>query len=157
MPKFVVHKHRSKKLHYDLRLEIHSVLKSWVLPKGPSMDHDIKRMAFEAEDRQITYIHFEGETPEGQNGAGEIIIWDRGDFECVSDVEDVTPEDQYDAGRIELIFHGKKLKGIFVLLKVCQEEHPPKWLMKKKLDRHSTNIDILEEKPGSVVSLRNIE
>jgi len=157
MAKFVVQKHKSRKLHYDFRMEIHGTLKSWVLPKGPSLDHEIKRLAVEVEEHPLSYMFFEGEIPEGSYGAGEVIVWDRGDYECVKTGGEDSPEHQYDKGRMEFILHGKKLKGSFILVRVWNDEEPPKWLLRKKLDKYSTKSDILKDKPGSVMSLRNID
>ncbi len=153
MPKFVVQKHKAKTIHYDFRLQIGLVLKSWVIPKGPSLDPLKKRLAIEVEDHDLSYIHFEGEIPEGHYGAGEVIIWDGGKY---SFNENSPIEEQYKNGNIEIELYGKKLKGKFKLIKMDWDEKPYKWLLMKKHDKYITGKDILKEKPGSIISLRRI-
>lgn len=107
MPEFVVHEHDARHLHYDFRLEMNGVLKSWAVPKGPSMNPSDKRLAILVEDHPLDYAGFEGIIPEGQYGAGKVIIWDHGEYMLLSgDIE---------SGRIEFLLKGKKLKGIFIL------------------------------------------
>jgi DNA ligase D-like protein (predicted 3'-phosphoesterase) len=152
-PRFVVQKHAAKTLHYDFRLEIGGVLKSWAVPKGPSLDPTQKRLAIEVEDHPLSYIHFEGVIPEGYYGAGEVIVWDKGEYE-VKEGESIG--DQYEKGSIIVELKGKKLKGWFRMVRMNWEEKPQKWLLVKKHDEHISEKDILKEQPGSVISLRKI-
>jgi DNA ligase D-like protein (predicted 3'-phosphoesterase) len=107
MPKFAVQKHKATNLHYDFRLELDNAAKSWAIPKEPSADDSVKRLAVQVEDHEISYMNFEGRIPEGQYGAGTVELWDKGTFELESRKEN------------KLVFrlNGKKLKGRFTLLK----------------------------------------
>jgi bifunctional non-homologous end joining protein LigD len=159
MPQFVVQKHKATTLHYDFRLEIGGVLKSWVIPKGPSMDSDIKRLAIETVDHNLSYRFFEGDIEEGKYGAGEVIIWDRGKYEIQesSSQENSSPQESYDSQKIEFLLKGKKLKGRFLLIKIDMPGKNNNWLLIKRHDKYITDEDILKKKPGSVVSLRRID
>jgi len=155
MRKFVVQKHKSKTLHYDFRLQIGGVLKSWAVPKGPSLNPAEKRLAIEVEDHALSYMYFEGEIPEGSYGAGEVIIWDRGDFNCEGEK---SPEQQYAEGELKFELFGKKLKGNFLLKRMEKwKEKTEKWLLIKEHDSFISYEDITAEKPGSVVSMRRLE
>lgn len=130
MPLFVIHEHHAKKLHFDLRLEIEGVLKSWAIPKGPSLNPKEKRIAIMVEDHPIEYRDFEGIIPEGMYGAGTVVIWDKGRF----DIKD----GNIDEGRLTIIFYGKKLKGTFDLIRLKQaSEKDKKWLLIKKADEYA--------------------
>ncbi len=124
MPRFVVHEHHARHLHYDLRLEMDGVLKSWAVPKGPSMDPAQKRLAVQVDDHSLDYADFEGTIPEGQYGAGRVIIWDRGEFRPVKgDIE---------SGNLEFELYGERLKGRFSLIRMKKGER--NWLLIKKRD-----------------------
>lgn len=124
MPEFVVHEHHARHLHYDLRLEMRGILKSWAVPKGPSMNPSHKRLAILVEDHDLDYADFEGIIPEGQYGAGTVTIWDRGTYQLLrGDVE---------SGSLEFLLKGKKLKGVFVLTRMRGKEK--EWLLIKKRD-----------------------
>jgi bifunctional non-homologous end joining protein LigD len=112
--RFVIHEHHATHLHFDLRLEIGGTGKSWAVPKGPSMDPDDKRLAIAVPDHSLRYFKFEGTLEEGTYGAGEVRIWDSGKYETFVD-----PQLQYDEGRIEFRFHGKKVRGEFVLVRMA--------------------------------------
>lgn len=119
---FVVHDHRASHHHYDLRLEINKTLKSWAVPKTPPTKKGIKRLAIQVEDHPLDYAKFEGIIPEGNYGAGIVKIWDKGTYELKSK----------DKKKIELTFHGKKLKGNYVLIKTNYGNKPEKsWLFFK--------------------------
>ncbi len=120
MPRFVVHKHSAKNLHYDFRLEVDRVLKSWAIPKEPN-DKD-KRLSIEVKDHALDYIDFEGKIPEGQYGAGKVEIWDNGNFELESKKDN----------KIVFNLHGKRLKGRFCLLRFKKVEKG--WLFFKIKD-----------------------
>ena len=107
MPEFVIHEHRARRLHYDLRLEMDNVLKSWAVPKEPPLEEGTKRLAIQVDDHPLEYIDFEGEIPEGHYGAGKVRIWDRGNYELLKRNE----------REIKVRFSGKKLRGEYVLLK----------------------------------------
>jgi bifunctional non-homologous end joining protein LigD len=134
--RFVVHEHRSKRLHYDFRLEINGVLKSWAVPKGPSMSAADKRLAIMVPDHPLVYIDFEAVIPEGHYGAGPVVVWDNGEFVPL-DTDD--PEQSLKSGKLSFELKGKKLKGVFAL---AQMKHLPKstgkeWLLMKKKDAHA--------------------
>ena len=113
--RFVVHEHHAKRLHFDVRLEIGGVLKSWAVPKGPSMDPTDKRLAVMVDDHELSYIDFEGEIPEGNYGAGRVLIWDAGIFAPV-DTDD--PKRALADGRLHFELSGKRLKGGFTLARM---------------------------------------
>ena len=122
MPKFVIHEHHARNLHYDLRLEINKVLKSWAIPKEPPKEKNIKRLAIQVEDHSLSYIDFEGEIPENHYGAGQVKIWDSGTFKLLENSKK----------KIEVELDGKKLKGKYVLVKVDYGINPEKnWLFMK--------------------------
>jgi bifunctional non-homologous end joining protein LigD len=121
---FVVHEHHAKRLHFDLRLEMEGVLKSWAVPKGPSMNPAEKRLAVMVDDHDLAYGEFEGTIPEGEYGAGEVFIWDRGTYDLKAG--------GLREGKLEVVFHGRKLRGVFVLARMSGKEK--EWLLIKKSD-----------------------
>jgi DNA ligase D-like protein (predicted 3'-phosphoesterase) len=124
---FVVQKHDATTLHYDFRLEIDGVLKSWAIPKGPSKDPSDKRLAVPTSDHNLEYKDFEGVIPEGQYGAGKVTIWDKGTYENIRD--DVSMAKAYKEGKIKIALKGKKLKGNYSLIKMHGKDKP--WLLIK--------------------------
>ncbi len=127
--KFVVHEHHSTRLHYDFRLEIAGVLKSWAIPKGPSMSPADKRLAVLVEDHPLEYGDFEGIIPEGNYGAGPVLIWDAGDFRPEGD-----PESGLRKGKLSFSLEGKKLKGSFSLVLMKGRGSGKDWLLIKGQD-----------------------
>ena len=127
--KFVVHEHHSTRLHYDFRLEIAGVLKSWAIPKGPSMNPSEKRLAVMVEDHLLEYGDFEGIIPQGNHGAGPVLIWDSGEFQTEGD-----PETALKRGRLNFILEGKKLKGDFSLVLMKGRGTGKDWLLIKGKD-----------------------
>src|SRR3981189_1507705 len=116
---FVVQKHRATRLHYDFRLAIDGTLKSWAVPKGPSQSHADKRLAVQTEDHPLDYANFEGKIPEGNYGAGTVMVWDRGTFHVEGHLDALR---QLEKGEIKFSLNGEKLRGSFVLVKLKQSE-----------------------------------
>ena len=156
--RFVVHKHAARALHYDLRLELDGVLKSWAVPKGPSLDPSSKRLAVMVEDHPLDYKDFEGMIPEGNYGAGSVIIWDRGVYHHPS-VEDRDKSERLlreglEKGDMKFVLEGEKLRGEFALVKIRKDEKS--WLLIKKKDRYVATDGILTEN-RSVASRKTLE
>jgi len=155
---FVVHKHAARSLHYDLRLELDGVLKSWAVPRGPSLNPSVKRLAVKVEDHPLDYKDFEGIIPEGNYGAGSVIIWDRGSYHHPDGGDRKESEKLLLAGlrkgNIKLVLDGEKLKGEFALVKTGMSKKS--WLLLKKKDKYATTKVILE-KNRSVLSNKTLE
>jgi bifunctional non-homologous end joining protein LigD len=126
--RFVIHEHHARNLHFDLRLEIGGVLKSWAVPKGPSLNPADKRLAVEVPDHSLSYIDFEGTIGEGKYGAGDVRIWDDGTYETDDD-----PLEQFRAGKIVFLIFGLKLRGEFALIKMKNRGN--NWLLIKAEDQ----------------------
>ncbi len=124
MPIFVIHEHHARHLHYDFRLEMDGVLKSWAIPKGPSSNPSEKRLAIMVEDHSLDYGSFEGVIPEGHYGAGKVIIWDTGTYKLLNG--------NINEGKIEFFLSGRKLKGAFVIFRL--KGKVKEWLLVKKKD-----------------------
>jgi bifunctional non-homologous end joining protein LigD len=137
--RFVVHEHRSKRLHYDFRLEIGGVLKSWAIPKGPSMNPADKRLAVMVPDHVAEYIDFEGVIPEGSYGAGPVVVWDHGTFSLLETDDAGTALDH---GKLSFELKGKKLKGAFTLaqMKGLPKGTGKEWLLIKKKDDYALPV-----------------
>ena len=154
---FVIQKHAASRLHYDFRLELDGTLKSWAVPKGPSLDPADKRMAVHVEDHPIDYAGFEGTIPAGQYGAGDVIVWDRGTWEPVGDARA-----GYRAGKLKFRLHGEKLHGGWTLVRMhghANERQEP-WLLIKERDddaRPAAEYSVVEAEPASVLSGKTIE
>jgi len=157
---FVVQKHDASRLHYDFRLEMEGVLKSWAIPKGPSLDPSVKRLAMMVEDHPFDYRNFEGIIPEGNYGAGTVIVWDEGTYEPLEDASGNKKENekhllkQLHAGSLKFVMHGKKLKGEFALVKTSYQGENS-WLLIKHNDKYATPADVTE-KDKSVISKKTI-
>src|SRR5574341_559157 len=149
---FVVHKHAARALHYDLRLALEGVLKSWAVPRGPSLDPSLKRMAVMVEDHPLDYKDFEGVIPEGSYGAGSVIIWDRGFYHHPSTRDETESEklllDGLKKGNMKFVLEGAKLHGEFALVKMGKDGKS--WLLLKKKDRNAAQADILKENRSAV-------
>jgi bifunctional non-homologous end joining protein LigD len=156
---FVVQKHAASHLHYDFRLELNGVLKSWAVPKGPSMNPNDKRLAIMVEDHPYTYKDFEGTIPKGNYGAGTVIVWDNGTYTLPEEQSKAATENKLqtdlEKGHISFILKGKKLKGEFSLVKLNNKEDNS-WLLIKKNDLYATDTDILK-KDKSVISNATLE
>jgi bifunctional non-homologous end joining protein LigD len=135
---FVVQKHDASRLHYDIRLEINGVLVSWAVPKGPSMNPADKRLAVRTEDHPIDYADFEGVIPEGQYGAGTVMVWDKGTYQPEGDL---STERQLARGEIKVVLRGKKLWGGFVLVqpggRFAERAGKKNWLLIKHRDEYA--------------------
>ncbi|GAB3412954.1 DNA polymerase ligase N-terminal domain-containing protein [Niabella aquatica] len=155
--RFVVQRHAASRLHYDFRLEMEGVLKSWAVPKGPSLNPADKRLAMMVEDHPYDYRNFEGTIPEGNYGAGEVEIWDEGTYEALqkdtqkkpalpADREETILLNELKNGSIKFILHGKKLKGSFALVKMHTEDSGNAWLLIKHQDEYAVTTKYDAEK-----------
>ena len=154
--RFVVQEHDARRLHYDFRLEMDGVLKSWAVPRGPSLVPGEKRLAVAVEDHPLDYANFEGSIPEGQYGAGAVIVWDRGDWSPIGDAQK-----GYANGSLDFELHGEKLNGRWHLVRMRKRRNDKRdnWLLIKGDDAYAAPNDapdILEEAPQSVISGRRI-
>jgi bifunctional non-homologous end joining protein LigD len=132
--RFVVHEHQATRLHYDVRLEMGGVLKSWAILKGPSMNPADKRLAVMVADHPLEYIDFEGIIPAGHYGAGPVVVWDRGSYELAGAG---APEAQLKAGKVAFVLKGTKLTGAFALTRLAAGRAGNEWLLIKKKDEHA--------------------
>lgn len=156
---FVVQKHAASHLHYDFRLEMDGVLKSWAIPKGPSMNPADKRLAIMVEDHPYSYKDFEGTIPEGNYGAGNVIVWDNGtytlaDYKNAGDLETKLKSD-LQKGHLSFNLNGKKLKGEFALVKLKTKQENT-WLLIKSKDQYAIDEDVLQQ-DKSVLSDMTLE
>src|SRR6187401_376857 len=146
--RFVIQKHAATRLHYDFRLELDGTLKSWAVPRGPSLDPADKRLAVQTEDHPIEYLDFEDIIPEGNYGAGPMIAWDIGRITYL----ETTAEQGLELGKLDFLLSGHKLRGRFALVRT-KRGGGNEWLLIKKKDAYSREEgDILEEAPQSVLS-----
>lgn len=138
-PVFVVQEHHASRLHYDFRLEADGVLKSWALPKQPTLDPALKRLAVQVEDHPLDYAKFSGKIPAGQYGAGTVKIWDKGTYESVlaRKGSSHTLSEDIEAGHLEFILHGQKLKGSFALIRMRGHSKKQHWLLIKMNDEEA--------------------
>jgi bifunctional non-homologous end joining protein LigD len=145
--RYYVQRHAATRLHYDFRLELEGVLKSWAVPKGPSLDPADKRLAMQTEDHPLDYGDFEGVIPEKQYGAGEVLLWDQGIWSC----EDRDPVEALRKGRLHFRLEGEKLQGSWILTRTRGNEDRPSWLLIKRHDEDArAGYDVTAERPESV-------
>src|SRR4051794_34491452 len=160
--RFVVQRHRASRLHYDFRLEIEGVLASWAIPKGPTLDPAVRRMAVHVEDHPIEYFDFEGVIPKGQYGAGDVIVWDWGTWEPEAETSD--PRAAVENGELKFVLAGQKVRGRFTIVRTSRrpgtaattafEDDSEQWLVIKKRDADAVAGWDAEDHPRSVKSGR---
>ncbi|MGC2034981.1 MAG: DNA polymerase ligase N-terminal domain-containing protein, partial [Thermoplasmata archaeon] len=153
--RYVIQKHDASRLHYDFRLELEGTLKSWAVPRGPSLDPAKKSLAVQVEDHPLDYGDFEGVIPKGQYGGGTVLLWDRGTWEPVNE-----PISGYRSGKLHVVLKGRKLRGEWALVRMhgTAGEKGKNWLLMKGRDRFADpGRNILEEAPKSVKSGRTLE
>ncbi|NVZ64213.1 hypothetical protein HX867_19110 [Pseudomonas gingeri] len=151
---FCIQKHDASHLHYDFRLELDGVLKSWAIPKGPCLDPTVRRLAVHVEDHPLDYADFEGSIPPGHYGAGEVIVWDRGLWLPEGD-----PHQGYAQGRLNFTLQGEKLGGRWTLFRTRLPGRKEQWLLVKSQDstaRSQDQYDVLKARPDSVLSQRTL-
>jgi DNA ligase D-like protein (predicted 3'-phosphoesterase) len=165
---FVIQKHDATRLHYDLRLEVEGVLKSWAVPKGPSLNPSDKRLAVMTEDHPLEYGKFEGTIPEGEYGAGAVIVWDGGTYRNLKledpDHEPLTMAEALESGHVTVWLEGQKLQGGFALIRTRMgrkgggDDGNDNWLLIKMADEQADpKRDVTKEEPGSILSDATIE
>jgi len=163
-PTFVVQKHAASSLHYDFRLELEGVLKSWAVPKGPSLDPADKRLAVMTEDHPLEYADFEGVIPEGEYGGGTVLVWDTGwwepDLEWIASGKKDEPTDPslaLNAGELKFILHGHKLTGSWALVQM-KGRGEKNWLLIKHRDESArSGSSVIEDEPDSALTGRSLE
>ncbi|SOC78643.1 DNA ligase D, 3'-phosphoesterase domain-containing protein [Salinimicrobium sediminis] len=160
-PIFVIQKHDATNLHYDFRLEIDNTLKSWSVPKGPSTDPSVKRMAIPTEDHPLAYADFEGTIPQGEYGGGTVMIWDKGTIASNKKDENgniISLEESFKNGSIEVVLHGKKLKGGYNLVEMKGGKMKGNWLLMKQDDAEAdARRNPVSTQSKSVVSGRTLK
>lgn len=150
---YVIQKHIASHLHYDFRLEWGGVLLSWAVPKGPSLDPAVKRLAMQVEDHPVDYASFEGVIPAGQYGGGTVMLWDRGTWQP----DDPEVDASLQRGELKFTLHGTKLKGSWVLVRTRgfgKSSSRSSWLLIKHRDQYASTEDVTQEMPRSVASRR---
>lgn len=155
-PRFVIQKHNASSLHYDFRIEVDGVLKSWAIPKGPSTNPSDKRLAAPTEDHPLQYANFEGTIPQDEYGGGTVIVWDGGTYRNIREEKEEdgkNMKESLDDGKVEIWLEGKKLKGGYVLIKTGEN-----WLMKKmKDDEADARRNPINTENKSILSDKTIE
>ncbi len=164
--RFVIQKHAARQLHFDLRLELDGVMKSWAVPKGPSLDPSVKRLAMQVEDHPIDYNTFEGTIPQGEYGGGTVMLWDRGTYSAdtatSSDEEDDAIREGLRRGDLKITFNGERLHGSFALIRMKfardgSSSSKPQWLLIKHRDEFASNEDVVAANMTSVDTNRTME
>jgi bifunctional non-homologous end joining protein LigD len=157
--RFVVQKHAASHLHFDFRLELDGVMKSWAVPKGPSYDPGVRRLAMEVEDHPNEYNTFEGTIPKGQYGGGTVMVWDRGTYEPEGGGGDDALREGYARGDLKIVLHGKRLKGGWVLVRMRRDDSGrAQWLLIKHRDETADpDYDVVADVMTSAVSGKTME
>ena len=159
-PIYVIQLHKAKRMHFDFRLEVGGMLISWAVPKGPSLDPREKRLAVRTEDHPLAYADFEGKIPEGEYGAGAVIVWDKGMYENVSTEGDkkISMSTALQAGHIKVSLFGKKLRGGYSLIQTKMHGEDKNWLLVKDNDAEAdVHRNPVSTDPESVLSGKTIE
>jgi len=160
-PEFVIQKHAASSMHYDLRLEHDGVMKSWAVPKGPSLDPSVKRLAMEVEDHPIEYNQFEGTIPKGEYGGGTVMLWDRGNYAYGGSNPDPREgiRQGLRKGDFKFVLNGKRLKGSWALVRMHRDQKgKPQWLLIKHQDEYAVpGSDVAAEYQTSVTTSRTME
>lgn len=158
--RFVIQKHNASTLHYDLRLEVDGVLKSWAVPKGPSTDPRAKRLAVPTEDHPVDYIDFEGVIPEDEYGGGVVLVWDTGTYENATTDEEgkgIPPGEAIEAGHISVVLRGEKLSGGYALTRTGSGDDSRWLLVKKDDDEADARRNPTSTQPDSVLTGRTLD
>src|ERR1041384_4402196 len=157
--RFVVQKHAASHLHFDFRLELDGVMKSWAVPKGPSYDPGTRRLAMQVEDHPIEYNTFEGTIPKGQYGGGTVMLWDRGTYEAEGGGGEDALREGYRRGDLKFVMHGKRMHGGWVLVRMRRDESgKAQWLLIKHRDEYADpKYDVVEDVVTSVATGRTME
>lgn len=159
-PIFVIQKHDASNLHYDFRIEVDGVLKSWAVPKGPSTDQSVKRMAIPTEDHPLGYADFEGVIPEDEYGAGTVMVWDRGTYRNLKEDDEQEPpslSEQIEDGHVTIWLEGEKLKGGYALIRTGDGEDARWLLIKMDDDEADARRNPTSTEKDSVKSGRSLE
>lgn len=159
-PIFVIQKHDASNLHYDFRLEVDGVLKSWAVPKGPSTDPSVKRLALPTEDHPLDYADFEGVIPEGEYGAGTVLVWDTGPYRNLraeKEQDALSMEEALDDGKLEVWLEGEKLQGGYALIRTGSGNEARWLLIKMDDDQADARRNPTSTEPASVLSGRTLE
>jgi len=159
-PIFVIQQHDARSMHFDFRLDVDGVLASWAVPKGPSMDPREKRLAVRTEDHPMEYADFEGEIPEGEYGAGTVIVWDTGDYENMSqkDGKKIPMSEALREGHAKVNLFGKKLKGGYALIHTKMRGDDKNWLLIKEDDEEAdARRNPVSTEPESVISGKTVK
>ena len=154
---FVIQKHAASHLHFDFRLELDGVMKSWAVPKGPSLDPSVKRLAMEVEDHPISYNTFEGTIPQGEYGGGTVMLWDRGTYDAEDGGGAESLREGYRRGDLKITLHGARLEGSWVLVRMKRPGRPQWLLIKHADDGADQSRDIVAEVETSVTTGRSME
>jgi bifunctional non-homologous end joining protein LigD len=165
--RFVVQKHAARQVHFDLRLELEGVMKSWAVPKGPSLDPSVKRLAMQVEDHPIEYNTFEGTIPQGEYGGGTVMLWDRGTYiadpaMAAGKSDEASVQAGYERGDLKVVLHGERMRGSWVLVRTRfgpgRSSAKPSWLLIKHRDEFSEpGSDIVADAVTSVESGRTMD
>jgi bifunctional non-homologous end joining protein LigD len=157
--KFVIQKHAASRVHFDFRLELDGVMKSWAVPKGPSYDPAVRRLAMEVEDHPIEYNSFEGTIPKGEYGGGTVMLWDRGTYEPEAGGGAKALREGYERGDLKIVLHGKRLRGGWVLVRMRRDEGGrAQWLLIKHRDEYAdADYDVVADVTTSVASGRTMD